>query len=370
MQGVTIGGERLSPRPRSVRKAIHAREPPRDHADRRQESRDPAAARGRRPSGDAAAARAVRRARARHAGARRSGARVSAAELRARLSGLASGRASARRARSRSSSVATSAAASTTGPAAIRGSAFAARSTAGIATPSRHATIIDERDRQRRSCRPRPSRRATRSTTTPDHRAARQAEQRRRPEFLPQRADSRFQTIGPSVRPCSVSVSACMLTLSPSASTIGMNSASTTTSCEQVLEAAGDERRQQPAGDVAEQPRKAIAERRSTAIAARCRGRRSAGRCRRRSAARGRSPRSVNRLTSTTPSSWPRAVDHREREQPAGREVFAGDQHGGPVGDRDHVVDHDVARPSAPARRSAAGASARRRPACSSSSTT
>ena len=40
-----------------------------------------------------------------------------------------------------------------------------------------------------------------------------------------------------------------------------MNSDSTTASCEQMLEAAGDERREQPAGDVAEQPRKAIAER-------------------------------------------------------------------------------------------------------------
>ena len=61
-------------------------------------------------------------------------------ETRATRSGLAE---KARADSEISSSVTTSAAASTTGPAAIPGSAFIARSTAGMATPSRHAKIID-----------------------------------------------------------------------------------------------------------------------------------------------------------------------------------------------------------------------------------
>ena len=111
---------------------------------------------------------------------------------------------------------------------------------------------------------------------------------------------------------------------------------------EQMLEAAGYEGREQPAGDVAEQPRKAIAEgnpRRSLRGAV-----------------------DADQLEDVVVGSLGEvddfireqvdvddadeltgAVDDREREQSPGREVLAGNQHGRPVRDRDHVVFHDVA---------------------------
>ena len=64
-------------------------------------------------------------------------------------------------------------------------------------------------------------------------------------------ANSRFGTNGPSVKLCSVRLSACMLTLSARASTIGNEQREHDHFLQQVLEAAGDERRHQAAGDVA-----------------------------------------------------------------------------------------------------------------------
>ena len=175
---------------------------------------------------------------------------------------------------------------------------------------------------------------------------------------------SRDQTIGPSVRLCRVSVSACMLTLSPSASTIGMKSDSTTTSCSRCSK--------RLAMNAASRP---------PAMLQSSHGNRS----------RNASPRRLLRgamhadqLKDIVVGPF-RQVDHfvrkqadvddaaqlagivhdRECQQPPRREVFAGDEHRRPVGNRDHVRDHDVANQLLGRRRKQARASARRRPAFS-----
>ena len=317
---------------------VRARKPSRDHADRRPEPRGAPVAGGRRPSRDAAAPRAVRRARPRHAGARRM-APDQRRRTRARLSRLASAEKA-------------------------RAEAEVEHQRRDIGERQHHRTGRDfwirlgrvqqrrERDAdQARHDHRRGDRRGDRARhdrlaaphqhDTAHHRAARQAEQRRRAQLLPQRGHQPLQ----HKRPIRQALHRQRHRLHAHAFAERQHDRDEQRQHDdlrqQVLEAARDERREQPAGDVGEQPRKTILERRPR------RSLRGAVHADQLEDVVVGPAREVDHLVreqadvhdAEQPAA---AVDHREREQPAGREVLARDQHRGPIRDRHDVLHHHV----------------------------